>query len=72
MKFDIEIIIRTKPVGSTRTEMVESATVTVEAGTYNEALGRTFEALKTVNTFSDFMDRVNLSEVKYHSENKES
>ena len=58
MKFDIEIIIRTRPIEpKLRTEMVESATVTVDAGTYNEALERTFTALKTCNTFSEFMDK---------------
>lgn len=58
MKFDIEITVRTKPVDAgLRTEMVESATVSVDAGTYNEALERTFTALKTCNTFSEFMDK---------------
>lgn len=69
MKYDIEIIIRTKPVDvGIRTEMIESATVTVDAGTYSEALERTFMALKTCNTFKDFMDKVTLSELKYGSE----
>lgn len=65
MNFDIEIIVRTKPVDvGIRTEMVESATVTVDAGTYNEALERTFAALKSCNTFQEFMDKVNLDGIK--------
>jgi hypothetical protein len=73
MKFDVEIIIRTHPgVGSRpyRTEIVESATVTVESDSYNGALERTFEALKTCSTFKEFMDTVNMNEVKYPKEEK--
>lgn len=71
MMYDIEIIIRTKPADQTlHTEIVESAMVSVSADSYNEALERTFLALKTCNTFNEFMDKANLSGIKY-PENKE-
>jgi hypothetical protein len=66
MKFDIEFTIRTKPVGA-RSEMVESATLHVESGTYKEALERTFQALKTCNTFQQFMDKISMDTVKYET-----
>jgi hypothetical protein len=57
MKFDIELTIRTAPV-SARTEMVESATLQVDAENYKAALERTFTALKTCATFQEFMDKI--------------
>jgi hypothetical protein len=57
MKFDIEIHIRTIPVGS-RTEMNEMAILRVEAENYNGALERTFTALKMCNSFKEFMDKI--------------
>ena len=57
MKFNIEITIRTQAFPIGRSELVESTTIGVEAPTYNEALERTFTALKTCNTFSEFMDK---------------
>jgi hypothetical protein len=65
MIFDIEIIIRTHPEKSTRTELVETATVAVDANNYDEAVERTFRALKSCDTFRDFMDKVCFGELKY-------
>ena len=66
MKFDVEIIIRTRPDNKPfKTELVETATVNVEAGTYTEALERTFTALKTCDNFQAFMDKVNMDGIKY-------
>ena len=71
MMYDVEIIIRTKPADPTlRTELVESATVSVSANSYNEALERTFKALNTGITFKDFMDKANLGGIKYPEESK--
>ena len=67
MKFDIELTIRTAPV-SARTEMVESATLQVDAENYRAALERTFTALKTCATFQEFMDKISMNDVKYPNE----
>jgi len=61
-RFGVEITIRTKVAN---TEIVESASVDVNAQTYSEALVRTFRALKTCDTFQQFMDKVLQDEIKY-------
>jgi hypothetical protein len=40
------------------TEMVENAGMTVEAANYKEATERMFTALKSCNTFQEFMDKL--------------
>lgn len=62
MKFKVEITIRTTPE-MPRTEVIESALLPVEASTYSEALERTFAALKTCNTFREFMDMIENSQL---------
>ena len=64
MKFNIDISIRTTPVGA-RTDMTESASLQVDAENYKAALERTFTALKTCATFQEFMDKISMNEVKY-------
>lgn len=57
-RYNIEIIISTKP-DEARTSMVESAVVSIEAGTYHDALERFYRELKSCDTFQEFMDKVN-------------
>ena len=57
MKFNIDITITTTPIGG-RTDMTESASIQVEADTYALAMERTFAAMKTCNTFQEFMDKI--------------
>jgi hypothetical protein len=64
MKYNIEINIRTIPVGA-RTEMNEMAVLYVEAENYSSALERTFTALKSCNSFKEFMDKIGMDTVKY-------
>lgn len=59
MTYRIEICIRTEPNSPGKhTQMVESAQLEVQAETYKEAMERTFVALKTCNTFQEFMDKL--------------
>jgi hypothetical protein len=62
MKYTIEFQIRTK---IHNTEMVESAGMDVEAANYKDATERMFAALKTCNTFQEFMDKLTMNEEKY-------
>lgn len=59
INFDIEITIKTAPE-ILKTEIIESASLTISAQSYNEALEKTFAELKVCNTFQEFMDKVTL------------